>query len=458
MKKVFKTIVISSVFCICGLTVQAEDLFSTLQYTYQNSPQLEASRAFLRSVDERVAQAKAGWRPTVGVEANAAYMDQKYKDYPGTKDDSYGNDMYDAGVSLSQSVFAGFRTTSSMDYAQTIVREQREGLRTTEQSVLLSAAISFVDLIRDKAVLELRKNQEVVLNRHLESYKKRFKVGDLTKTDVAQSEARLAGAKANRIDAEGNLKVSKAAYRSVVGKSAPETMKIDNLEKLLPDSLTTALKTMENDNPTLLSARYSEEAAGYNITLQRSALLPSVDVSAGAGLQWGQPLPTIKDDYDGEYWRVGAKLFLPLYQGGSEYSKVREAKQLENQARIYVEQVRRDLIKATTQAWEQYQTTKASIVSIKSQIKASKMALDGVIREAEVGARTVLDVLDAEQEHLNNQVNLVTAERNMTIAELQLLAAMGKMTVAGLNLQVEPYNPEVYYREVADKWIGTSIE
>ena len=147
-----------------------------------------------------------------------------------------------------------------------------------------------------------------------------------------------------------------------------------------------------------------------------------------------------------------------MYQGGSEYSKVREAKQLENQARIYVEQVRRDLIKATTQAWEQYQTTKASIVSIKSQIKASKMALDGVIREAEVGARTVLDVLDAEQEHLNNQVNLVTAERNMTIAELQLLAAMGKMTVAGLNLQVEPYNPEVYYREVADKWIGTSIE
>lgn len=199
------------------------------------------------------------------------------------------------------------------------------------------------------------------------------------------------------------------------------------------------------------------QAAKSNITLQRGDLLPSLNVNAAAGYQWRQPLPQVDDRYDGNYWQVGAKLSVPLYQGGGEYAKVREAKQLENQARISYVQVKRELTKSATQAWEVYKSTEASIEAIKAQIKASKMALDGVIREADVGSRTVLDVLDAEQEYLNYRVNLVSAERNMTVAALNLLAAMGKMTAQSLNLQVDRYVAEDYYNNVASKWIGTGI-
>ncbi|MBQ4084481.1 MAG: TolC family protein, partial [Alphaproteobacteria bacterium] len=203
-------------------------------------------------------------------------------------------------------------------------------------------------------------------------------------------------------------------------------------------------------------AVFADEAAKHNIGLNRADLMPSLDVKAGAGYQWGQPIP-MTGDYDGKYWQVGATLTVPLYQGGGEYSRLREAKQLANVARITLEQTRRDLIKLTTQAWETWQSSKASIVSIKAQIKASKMALDGVIREANVGSRTVLDVLDAEQEHLNYQVNLVRAERDATAAALQLLSAVGKMTAEELKLNVALYNPQDYYKKVNNKWIGGGI-
>ena len=214
---------------------------------------------------------------------------------------------------------------------------------------------------------------------------------------------------------------------------------------------------MKDHNPSLKAAEYSVEVARYNISLQRGDLLPSLDVSAGAGYQWGQPLPNIDDHYDGNYWQVGATLSVPLYQGGGEYAKLREAKQLENQARILFVQTERELTKTATQAWEVYQSTKASIDAIKAQIKASKMALDGVIREAEVGSRTVLDVLDAEQEYLNYRVNLVSAERNMTAAALSLLSATGQMTASSLKLSVDQYDVNAYYDDVAGKLIGSGI-
>jgi len=435
----------------------AQTLFDTLANTYETNPTLKASQAYLRSVDERVGQAKSGWRPYIVAQGNISHSDQTFKNYPGLSEDvDYENDAYDAGVVMTQNVFQGFKTWNAVDYAQTIVLQERESVRSTEQNVLLDAATAYVNVIRDRAVLELQKNQEQVLARHLKSYKKRFQVGDLTKTDVAQAEARLEGAKANRILADGNLETSIAAYASVVGNKPDTHMEINDFTKLLPKSLEEALKLMEEHNPAIKSAVFADEAAKHNIGLNRADLMPSLDVKAGAGYQWGQPIP-MTGDYDGKYWQVGATLTVPLYQGGGEYSRLREAKQLANVARITLEQTRRDLIKLTTQAWETWQSSKASIVSIKAQIKASKMALDGVIREANVGSRTVLDVLDAEQEHLNYQVNLVRAERDATAAALQLLSAVGKMTAEELKLNVALYNPQDYYKKVNNKWIGGGI-
>ena len=457
MRKTLKIVLLSCSMFVMTCTAHAESLFEALAYTYETNPTLEANRAYLRSVDERVGQAKAGWRPNLSAVGNAAYTDQRYKNYPGVDDFDYDNDMYDAGLSLTQPIFSGFKTVSGVNYAETIVKQERENLKSTEQAVLLNSAVAYVDVITQRAVLELQKNQEQVLARHLKSYQKRFEVGDLTKTDVAQSEARLEGAKTNRIVAEGDLETANAAYVSMVGRKPPEKTRVNDLDKFLPKTLSECLDIMRTNNPSLKAAEFADEASQYNITLQRGDLLPELNVNAGAGYQWGQPLPQLDDKYDGHYWQVGANLKVPLYQGGGEYAKVREAKQLANQARINLEQVKRDLVKSTTQAWDQYRSTKSSIESIEAQIKASKMALDGVIREADVGSRTVLDVLDAEQEYLNNRVQLVQAERNMTVAALNLLSAMGHMTAGSLKLNVAQYNPQDYYENVSTKLIGTGI-
>lgn len=457
MRKTFKIVLLSCSMFVMTCTAHAESLFEALAYTYETNPTLEASRAYLRSVDERVGQAKAGWRPNLSAVGNATYTDQRYKNYPGMDDFDYDNDAYDAGLSLTQPIFSGFKTVSGVNYAETIVKQERENLKSTEQAVLLNSAVAYVDVITQRAVLELQKNQEQVLARHLKSYQKRFQVGDLTKTDVAQSEARLEGAKTNRIVAEGDLETANAAYVSMVGRKPPEKTRVNDLDKFLPKTLSECLDIMRTNNPSLKAAEFADEASQYNITLQRGDLLPELNVNAGAGYQWGQPLPQLDDKYDGHYWQIGANLTVPLYQGGGEYAKVREAKQLANQARINLEQVKRDLVKSTTQAWEQYRSTKSSIESIEAQIKASKMALDGVIREADVGSRTVLDVLDAEQEYLNNRVQLVQAERNMTVAALNLLSAMGHMTAGSLKLNVAQYNPQDYYENVSSKLIGTGI-
>ncbi len=452
---------------ICGLCAvsvafgaagaKADTLFDVLAQTYQTSPVLQAQQAYLRAVDERVGQAKAGYRPSLTAEGNVAYSDTRFKNYPASDDFSYDNDSYDAAVVLQQPVFSGFKTMSAVDYAELNVLAEREQTKQTEQDVLLSAAVAAVDVIQARAILDLQKNQEQVLGRHYKSYQKRFKVGELTKTDVAQSEARLKGATSARISAEGDLETAIAAYISVVGKKPAKKIDVNKLENYMPSTLKKTLIYVDSHNPSLKAAEYAMQAAKSNITLQRGDLLPSLNVNAAAGYQWRQPLPQLDDRYDGNYWQVGAKLSVPLYQGGGEYAKVREAKQLENQARISYVQVKRELTKSATQAWEVYKSTEASIEAIKAQIKASKMALDGVIREADVGSRTVLDVLDAEQEYLNYRVNLVSAERNMTVAALNLLAAMGKMTAQSLNLQVDRYVAEDYYNNVASKWIGTGI-
>ena len=432
----------------------ASTLFDELAYTYETSPALGMQRAYLRAADERVGQAKAGWRPTIGVEGNVGHIEQKYKNYPNTPDFDFGNTNYDAGIVVSQQVFSGFQTTSSIDYAKTIVSQERAKMQATEQDVLLSAAIAYADVIRDRALLELQVNQEQVLARHLKSYQKRFKVGDLTRTDVAQAEARLSGAQTARTVAEGNLESSMAVYESVVGHKPEDISKIDQLDDLLPKDFEAAVDLMYEKNPSLQAAEYAKEAAQYQVTQQESVLLPKVDVSAGAGYQWGQPIPVMNDKYDGQYWKVGARLSVPLYQGGGEYARVREAKQLANQAEIALDQTRRQLLQGITQAWGLWRSSKASIDSIKAQIKASKMALDGVIKEANVGSRTVLDVLDAEQEYLNYRVSLVTAERDEMVAALNLLSSTGQMTATGLGLNVDVYDPKTHYDEVNNKWIG----
>ncbi|MBR7159043.1 MAG: TolC family outer membrane protein [Alphaproteobacteria bacterium] len=456
----------SSAFALAAMAftpfaASAETLEDALAYAYQNNSTLLAQRAYLRAVDENVSQAMAGFRPQVALVGNVTPSKTKTK---GSSDSSFANMMYGdsdsskvgygAGVNLSQPIFSGFKTVSQTKAAENQVEAERANLRQVEQNVLTEAAMAYVDVLRDKAILDLRENNEKVLKKELERAEQRFKVGEITRTDVAQTQSRYSGAVAARIAAEGTLQISRANYRNVVGKSPEDLSEPKVLDDMLPISLENTLELAEAYNPSVIAAEYNARASWYNVNQAEGSLLPEVSLEASARKDWNSPMK----EYDTETYQASANLTIPLYQGGAVYSKVRQAKQTANQFRILKEKSRNDAVNIATQAWESLVSSRASIKSIETQIEASVLALEGVKREAEAGERTVLDVLNAEQELLDNRVSLVSAQRDEIVSSFNLMAAVGRMTASNLALNVDIYNPSDNYEEVKNKWIGTSIE
>lgn len=439
--------------CTVSNIAMADTLKDVLAYTYENSLTVTAERAGLKAKDETVVQAKSGYRPSIQADASIgrSHNDHTYATSPISNE--YDQTPKDVSISFVQPVFSGLTTYNTVQATKNQVRSGRFNLKNTEQVTLLDATAVYMDVIRDMAVLDLQISNEKVLKKHLESYRKRFKAGELTRTDVAQSEARVSGAKANRIAAEGQLEVSKANFFSVVGIEPKDLQDVDDLSVQLPETVEQAIDLALKHNPKIRAAHYAEQSALNVVSAKKGALSPSVDIRGAAGKQ-----KEVTQIDEADYWQVTANLRVPIYQAGAEYAAVREAKQLANQYRILLAKTRQDVRSETTAAWERYQATKAQIQSIKDQIKASKIALEGVIREANVGSRTVLDVLDAEQEHLDNQVSLTKAHRDEIVSAFSLLSAIGQMNPTGLSLNVATYNPEVYYDDVQNKWIGWGID
>lgn len=444
---------LTAVLCSVSTMAMADTLNDILAYTYENSLTVNAERSSLKAKDETVMQAKSGYMPNVQGEGRIGRSHNKltYDNLLGSQ--TLDQTPKDASLSFTQPVFSGFSTYNSVQAAKNQVRSGRYNLKNTEQVTLLDAASVYMDVIRDEDVLKLQISNEKVLKKHLESYKKRFKAGELTRTDVAQSEARVSGAIANRIAAEGNLKVSKANYFSVVGIEPKDLQDVEKLDVKLPKTIDEALEMASKRNPKIRAAHYAEQAAMKTVSAKKGAVSPKVDVNGAAGTQ-RESMITKQSDY----WQVTANLTVPIYQAGNEYASVREAKQIANQFRILMAKTQQDVRSETTAVWEQYQATKAQIQSIKDQIKASGIALEGVIREANVGSRTVLDVLDAEQEHLDNQVSLTKVHREEIVSAFALLSAVGEMNPEGLKLKVSEYNPEVYYNQVQSKFVGWGID
>ena len=433
--------------------VFADSLSDVLAYTYENSLNLSANRAGLRAVDETVAQAKSGYRPKVVAEGSLARSN-----YENTYADAlFSQESYltpsEISLSFTQPVFSGLSTVNAVKSAESNVKSGRANLLNTEQMVLLDATAVYMDVIRDEAVLNLQINNEKVLKQHYESYKKQLDAGALTRTDVAQAEARLAGATAQRIAAEGQLQISKANFFSVVGQEPQNLTDMRDISFLPPESLEDAINQALLNNPKIKAAEYATNAAESLVKAKKGSLLPVISLGGVVGRQKEQ-LSVEKSDF----WQIGANLTVPLFQSGKEYADVREARQLENKFRILWAKTIQDVRAETTAAWEKYTSVKAQISSIEKQIKASEIALNGVIREADVGSRTVLDVLDAEQEHLDNQVSLVKAHREEIVSVFTLMATVGKMNPEGLELNVQSYDPTVYYESVKNKWFGYGID
>ena len=429
---------------VSATPASSETLFEALANAYVSNPSLQAARASVRTADEAVPQALAGWRPTVSLNGSAGVANSRTN---ATREQDLVPRSYSADV--SQSLYAGGRTVAGTRQAESNVQAARAQLAVVEQNVLLSGVTAFLDVLRDQARVQLTRNNELVLKRQLEATRDRFEVGEVTRTDVAQAEARLSGVIAVRVDAEGALAASRANYRQIIG-TLPGTLQPAPQLPAVPATEAEAIAIAEAENPRIALALHNEAVARHGVREASGSLLPTVDLTG----QVRHTDETTTENSDSRSSSINATVSIPLYQAGAVHSRVRQAKELLNQRRIEVEQSRRNIIEATSQAWERLTTTRSQISARNEAIRANNIALEGVRQEAEVGSRTTLDVLDAEQELLDSNVTLVVAERDEYVAGYSLLAAIGRLTAGHIGLNVQIYDPTRHFQKVRNKWWG----
>lgn len=421
---------------------QAQSLRESLSHAYTTNPELGAARAQLRATDEIVSQALSGYRPQVGASASYDIVDLDSNRGDGSLNSSA------IGLSVTQPLYRGGGLDANLRASENTVRANRANLIVTEQQVLYDAVRAYAGVWRDRSVLQLAINNEKRLERQLQATRDRFNVGEVARTDVAQAEARLSGAESARVEAEGLVANSVATFRRVI---ALEPDHVDQPVKPadLPANEAQA-QEMAAANPNIATAQYTLAAAKDDVDVAFSQLLPQVDLRASASYA-NEPSTSIDWQRDAS---VGVQITVPLYQGGVEYSRVRQNKQLVRQRDEQLLSTQRGVSESVTTAWETLQTATSNIHSRQAQVRANRIALEGVEQEAQVGSRTVLDVLDAEQELFGSQVELVRAQATEAIAAYALLAAVGQLTAEQLDLEVERYDAEAYYTENRARLFG----
>lgn len=427
--------------------VQAQTLPEALSQAYDSNPTLRAARAQLRSVNENVPQELSNWRPNVTAGSSVGKRRSEVDTNDSDSEDSLT--PFTANIDVTQPIYRGGRTVAGTERAENEVRAQRESLRSTEQSVLLNAATSYTDVWRDQAVLELNISNEGVIGQQLEATRDRFEVGEVTRTDVAQAETRLATAVSDRIAAEGNLATSRAVYQEVIG-SFPGTLLPPAAPSSLPGAQDEVVGQAIKNNPDVTSAVFTELAAQKNVRQVTGELYPEVNLVGSLSHQD----EVSSSDTETDSASIIAQVSIPIYQQGNVSSRVRAAKQISSQRRVEIEEQRRRAEQIAVSSWEALLTARAQIRSFESAVASAEIALEGVRQENEVGARTILDILDAEQELLNSQVSLVGAQRDEVVAGYQVLSAIGELSASGIALPVDIYDVEADYRSVRDKWFG----
>ena len=429
--------------------VSAESLQEALSRAYLFNPTLKASRAQLRATDEEVARAKSGFRPTVNAQLSRTFQSiNTSPNLAGSEGQFFGNDY---AVTLNQPIFRGFQTINAVRGAQALVEAGREDLRTSEQDVLVNAVTAYVNVVRDQAILGLQQNNQKVLSEQLRAAQDRFEVGEVTKTDVAQAQARASGASSAISQARAALQASRATYAQIIG-NAPGTLRDPGPTRVAPRSLEASLQIGEAENPVILGSIFRERAQDHVIKQAKGELLPTVDLQASLSRSTEGSQNVDRSDVA----TVVGVVNIPIYEGGEVYARIRQGIETRSQLRHQIDEAR-ELVRANViSAWGTFTAARAQIISDQAQVDANRVALAGVREEEKVGQRTVLDVLNAEQELLNSQVNLATSRRDLVVASYQLLSAIGRISVAVLSLGVEQYDPTRHYGEVADKWVGWS--
>ena len=437
----------------------AQTMTEALSYTYNSNPQLLAQRALLRQTDEGVPQALSNWRPTVTFTGEAGYNRAGFAE-PGITacaGAAPGQTCFSSFVTrelnlqLTQPIYRGGRTEAQTRQAINLVQSARAQTLAVETTVFQAVAQAFFDTYRDQTLVEVNRNNENVLKKQLEATQDRFRVGEVTRTDVAQAQSSLAQATANRIASEGQLEVSRAEYTRAVGHP-PGRLTLTNERPVLPTTRDDTLSLAATENPNVIAATFTEAAARDNVDLVRGQLLPQISIVGDLNRSYA-PSVTLKSARE-DNASVLAQLTMPLYEGGAIYSQTRAAEQTVGQRRSQVDDARRAAVQSATQAWETLQSARAAIASFGAAVKAAQIALEGTQQEAIVGSRTVLDVLISEQQLFTTQSQLVGAQHDAAVAEYNVAAATGRLIAPALNLPVQLYDMDKHYRAVKDKLFG----
>jgi outer membrane protein len=431
-----------------GGAARADTLREALIRTYATNPTITAQRQQLRTLDESVAIARAGLRPQVSASAGVN------QDVVSTGRGSLGRN-FNAGLDVSYPLFNSGRVRNQIDAADTRVEAGRANLRATEGDIFTEAVGAYMDVIRDRSIVSLNQNQVRVLETNLQATRDRFEVGDLTRTDVAQSEARLSLARSSLALAEGRLTGSEENYRRVIG-TWPDDLAPPPPLPSLPGTADQAVEVALANNPDLLAVNAQIRASGLDVDVLRADRLPTLGaVSSGryinylgrADEQFGATPGTI--DNSQTSLGVGVQARIPLYQGGLVGARVRQAQALRSQLLEQGIAVERGIISQTRAAFAGYRAAQEAIRSNEIAVAANQLALEGTRAEQTVGTRNVLDVLNAEQELLQSQVALVTARRDAYVAGFALLNAMGRAEADDLNLDGGAlYDPVTNYNRV----------
>ena len=435
----------------------ADTIEAALVRAYQNNPQLNAQRASVRFTDENVPQALSGYRPKVAVTASAGYQYTDTNSTAGGTADRIvrtgihgANSPRSVGATISQTLFNGQQTANKTRAAEGQVSGAREALRVLEQTVLLSAATIYMDYLRDSAIVEVQKSNVRVLEQTLKQTRDRFNVGEVTRTDVAQSEAQLAAGKTQLLTAEANLTTTRSNFRRIIGNEPQALAPGSPVDRYLPATLPGAVDLGLTENPNVTAAMFGIDVSHLQVKVNEGALFPTVTFQGSVTQSYEQTL-TVFRSFNAS---ALAQVSVPVYQGGAEYSLIRQSKETLAQQRLNLEQVRDQTRANVVTAWGQLVAGKAQVQSAQSQVTASEIALNGVREEAKAGQRTTLDVLNAQQALVNARVALVTAQHDRVVASYAVLNAIGRLSPIVLNLSTTVYDPSVHYHQVRDSWYG----
>jgi outer membrane protein len=452
-RSAIRAVIIAAVAIISTGQAAADTLLGALAQAYQVNPQLNSERAIVRQIDEGVPQALSDYRPRVNATAGVGNQSTWQETALGpalTQKDLWWTSPRSIGITAQQKLFNGFQTANRTRAAESNVFAARETLRVIEQTVLLDAATVYMDVVRDAAILEVQRSNVRTLGEILQQTRARFKLSEVTRTDVAQAEAQFAAGQSQVLRAESDLTTSKARYRRVIGSEASRLEPGLPVDHLSPRTLAAAIDAGMTANPSVTAAMYGVDVARLQVKVSEGALYPTVALLGN--VQRGHDVTGVIREQSSATVAIGVTI--PLYQGGAEYSTIRQSKETLAQRRLDLATTRDQARAAVVQVWGELQATKAQIRAAQEEVRAAEVALNGVRMEARLGMRTTLDMLIDQQALVNARLNLVTAQHDRVVGSYNLLSAVGRLSPQILGLRTSIYDPAVHYQQVRDAWRG----